>query len=201
MPVSGRLQAPCVGRDKVLDVDLDLDHWLPEPLVRTRHRRVAHAHPDAFWRAAETVQVCDAPMLGRIVRWRIPETPPNLRYRELFRRYPFTVLAEGERWSASGLCGRLWTIQRDYPRIASADEFLEWDTPGTVKVLFAHWIEADGDGRSVLVSESRVKPVDRRAGIRMRALWTLMGQFERLIGGEALKAAARRAERADQARP
>ena len=162
--------------------------------MRTRHSSVAHADPGDLWYAAETVKVCDAPMLGRIVRWRIPGTPRNIPYRELFRRYPFTVLGEGDLWTASGLCGRLWTIQRDYPRIDGAEDFLAWDRPGTVKVLFAHWIEHDGDGRAALVSESRVKPVDRRAGIRMRALWTVMGQFERLIGGEALRLVARRAE-------
>ena len=133
-------------------------------------------------------------MLGRVVRWRIPGTPPDLPFRDVFRRYPFTVLAEGEGWTASGLCGRIWTIQRDYPRIESAEDFLAWDVPGTVRVLFANWVEPAGDGRAALVSESRVKPVDRRASIRLRALWGVMGRFERLIGGEALRVAARRAE-------
>jgi hypothetical protein len=175
-------------------VDLSLDDWLPDPQVRTRHRRVARADPERLWRAAESVSVCDAPMLDRVVRWRIPGTPRDIAYREVFRRYPFTVLAEGENWSASGLCGRIWTVQRDYPRIESAQEFLAWDRPGTVRVLMANWVEPAGDGHAALVSESRVAPVDRRAGLRLRALWTLMGRFERLIGGEALRIAARRAE-------
>jgi hypothetical protein len=129
------------------------------------------------------------------VRWRIPGTPRDLPYRELFRRYPFTVLDEDRLWSISGLCGRVWTIRRDYPRIGDADEFLSWDEPGTVRVLLAHWIEEDGDGRSTLYSEARVAPVDRGARLRMRALWTALGGFERLIGGEALRIAVRRAER------
>ena len=172
---------------------LDLDTWLSEPQVRTRHRRRAHAPAARLWEAAETVQVCDAPSLGRVVRWRIPGTPRNLPFRELFRRYPFTVLAEDETWSVSGLCGKVWTLRRDYPRLGGAEEFLEWDEPSTVRVLFAHWVVEDGDG-STLFSESRVQPVDRRARLRMRALWTAVGGFERLIGGEALKIAARRAE-------
>jgi hypothetical protein len=76
-----------------------------------------------------------------------------------------------------------------------ADHFRSWDEPGTVRVLFAHWIDDDGDGRSTLYSESRVEPVDRGARVRMRALWTAVGGFERLIGGEALRVAVRRAER------
>jgi hypothetical protein len=175
-------------------VDLSLDDWLPDPQVRTRHERTAKATPDGLWRAAETVQVCDAPMLGRIVRWRIPGTPRDMPFRDLFARYPFTVLAEGERWTASGLCGRIWTLQRDYPRIDSPEDFLAWDRPGTVRVLFAHWIEPASDGQAAIVSESRVEAVDRRAGLRLRALWTLIGRFERLIGAEALGVAANRAE-------
>jgi len=89
----------------------------------------------------------------------------------------------------------VWTLQRDYPRIEGAEEFLAWDEPGTVRVLFAHWAEPYGDGRSVLSSESRIAPVDRRAAVRTRALWAALGRFERLIGGEALRVAAGRAER------
>lgn len=168
--------------------------------MRTLHRRPADADAERLWRAAQTVSLQDAPMLGRVVRWRIPGTAADLSFRELFRSYPFAVIAEGERWSASGLCGRLWTLRRDYPRISGLDEFLAWDEPGTARVLFAHWIEADDDGATALVSESRIKPVDRRASLRLRALWAAVGRFERQIGGEALKAAARRAEDGDAER-
>lgn len=173
----------------------DLDVWLPDPQVRTRHRRSARASAERLWHAAETVRVCDAPALGRVVRWRIPGTARELPFRELFRRYPFAVLAEGDRWSASGLCGRVWTLGRDYPRIEGADDFMAWDEPGTVRVVFAHWVEPEDGNRSALLSESRVEPVDRHARLRMRALWAAVGRFERLIGGEALRVAARRAER------
>jgi hypothetical protein len=173
---------------------VDLDKWLPDPQVRTCHRRSAHVAAELLWDAAETVQVCDAPTLGRVVRWRIPGTGRDLPFRELFRRYPFAVLAEDERWSVSGLCGRVWTLRRDYPRIRGADDFVDWDEPGTVRVLFANWVEPDGDG-STIVSEARVAPVDRRAALRLRSLWVVIGVFERVIGGEALALAAERAER------
>ncbi|HEY1275322.1 MAG TPA: hypothetical protein VGF25_10445 [Thermoleophilaceae bacterium] len=172
----------------------DLDAWLREPQVRTHHRQSAGADPDRLWDAAGTILLRDAPTLSRVVRWRIPGTPADLPFRDLFGRYPFAVLDEGERWSVSGLCGRVWTLRRDYPRLDTADEFRAWDEPGTVRVLFAHWVEPDGDGRAALVSESRVKPVDRRAGLRLRALWSVVGRLERLIGSEALRAAARSAE-------
>lgn len=174
-------------------MSVDLDAWLPDPQVRTRHRRRARTGAEHLWHAAESVRVRDAPTLGRAVRWRIPGTSPDVAFRDLFRAYPFTVLDEGDGWTVSGLCGRIWTIRRDYPRLSGADDFVAWDSPGTVRVAIANWVEEDGDC-AVLFSESRVQPVDRGAGIRLRALWAVVGHLERLIGGEALRVAARRAE-------
>jgi hypothetical protein len=173
---------------------LDLDDWLPGPAVRTRHRRVAAADPAALWAAASTVRLDDARTLGRVVRWRIPGVPADQTYRAMFAREPFTVLAEGDTWSVSGLVGRIWNLRRDYPRLSGPEEFASWDRDGTARVLFAHWVEHAGDGRSALVSEARAGAVGRGAALRLRGLWTLVSPFERLIGGEALALAARRAE-------
>jgi hypothetical protein len=167
-------------------MNLDLDAWLPDPQVRTRHRRSVEADADRLWRAAETVRLRDAPALGRAVRWRIPGSSSDLSFRDLLRQYPFAVIAEGTRWSISGMCGRIWTIRRDYPRIEGADDFLSWDEQGTVRVLLAHWIELDGPGQSALVSEARIEPVNRQAAFGIRALWAIVGHFERLASGEVL---------------
>lgn len=175
---------------------LELDQWLPDPQVRTRHRFSAEAEADRLWHAAESVRLRDAPTLGRAVRWRIPGTTPDLRFRDLFRQYPFAVIDEGARWSVSGMCGRIWTLRRDYPRIAGMEDFLAWDERGTVRVLLAHWIEGDGPDQNALVSETRIQPVNGRAGLRLRGLWAVVGHLERLIGGEVLRVAARRATQA-----
>lgn len=172
----------------------DLDAWLPDPQVRTLHRRSAEADADRLWNAAEAVRLRDTRVLGRAVRWRIPDTSSDISFRDLFREYPFAVLGEGSRWSVSGLCGRIWTLQRDYPRIEDANDFMAWQEPDTARVLLAHWIKDNGPGQSALVSESRIKPVDGQAQIRIRALWALVGHFEPLIEGEALRSATQRAE-------
>ncbi len=170
----------------------ELDAWLPEPQVRSVHRREVAADPAALWAAAAGVRLDETRTLGRLVRWRIPDTPADLRFRELLARYPFTVLAEGERWSLSGLCGRIWTLTRDYPALDGPEAFRAWREPGTVRVLFGHWVDAL-EGGSALVSEARVTPVDEAAAIRLRALWLVVGGFERLIGAEPLAIAAARA--------
>jgi hypothetical protein len=171
-----------------------LDEWLANPAVRTRHHRRSSADAERLWAAAGSVSLSDARTLSRLVRWRIPGLGTDQTFREMLANYPFCLLAEGEHWSMSGLCGRIWTLQRDYPRLEGPDDFRAWDEPGTVRVLFAHWVVPDGDGSSI-VSEARVAPVDRRAALRLRSLWVVIGVFERLIGGEALALAAEHAER------
>ena len=169
-----------------------LDAWLPEFAVRTRHSRCSSAPPERLWTAANEVHMAETHSLGRLVRWRIPGVRTEETFGELLAAYPFCVLDEGEQWSISGLCGRIWTLQRDYPRLDGPDAFRAWAEPGTVRVLIANWVQHDGDG-STLVSEARVAAVDRRAALRLRSLWLVIGVFERLIGGEALALATERA--------
>jgi hypothetical protein len=171
-----------------------LDAWIASPAVRTHHRRAARADPDALWRCATAVRLEDTGALGRLVRWRIPGLDPSLTYHDLFRAYPFTVLEEDEHLLIAGLCGRIWTLARDYPRLDGAADFDAWREPGTVRVLFGHWVGRHDDGRSELVSEARVEPTDRSAGRRLRALWTVIGRFEPLVAAEPLTLAARAAE-------
>jgi hypothetical protein len=175
----------------------ELDVWLADPEIRTRHRRAAKAGPDALWAAARGVRLDHTHTIGRLVRWRIPGTPLVQSFAGLLETDPFTVLAEGERWSISGLCGRIWTLDHDYPRIDGPGAFAAFDEPRSVRVLFAHWVTQGKDGRSTIVSEARVAATDRVAAARLRALWLVVGPFERLIGAEPLALAAARAEAAD----
>jgi hypothetical protein len=174
--------------------DTRLDTWLPEPVVRTHHRREAPTPADDLWQTANGLPLSDTRTLGRLVRWRIPDLDARLTYGELFRDYPFTVLDEGERHLVAGLCGRIWTLARDYPRLDGPEAFASWDEPGTVRVLFGHWVER-ADGGSALVSEARVQPVDRTASLRLRALWKVIGPFEKLVGAEAIQRATERSPR------
>jgi hypothetical protein len=172
----------------------DLTRWLPDPSLRSVHRREADAGPAALWSAAGTVALADCRVLGRLVRWRIPGLPADLTYHDLFRTDPFVLLEEAERSSLSGLCGRIWTLRRDYPRLDEPAAFLDWQTPGTVRVLFAHWVEPAGRNRAALVSQVHIAPIDAAAGRGLRLVRPLISAFERLIDSEPLAVATRRAE-------
>jgi hypothetical protein len=174
--------------------DPRLDYWLPDPSVRTHHRRASAVDPDELWRAALELRLSETMALGRLIRWRIPDTPADESFSRLFRSYPFTVLEEDSHSLVSGLCGRIWTLQRDYPALAGPDAFRDWDEAGTVRVLFGHWVAPLASGEAQLVSEARVAPVDAGAARRLRALWTAVGPFERLVGSEGLRLAVKHAE-------
>lgn len=173
----------------------DLDHWLADPVLRTFHRREAGADPRELWRAAGGVRLGDSRRLGRLVRWRIPGLSPETTYREMLRAEPFTVLDEGEGFSLSGLIGRIWTIRRDYPAIDDPDRFRDGSSAGTARVLFAHWVEPAGDGRTALCSETRVDVGGMQARLGFQLVRPLVGRFQHLIGSEPLEIAVRRAER------
>jgi hypothetical protein len=173
-----------------------LDDWLPDPQVRTCHQRSSAADPDTLWAAATSVRLDQTHTIGRLVRWRIPGVARDQSFVGLLEADPFTVLDAGERYSISGLCGRIWTLARDYPRLDGPDAFRAWSEPRTVRVLFAHWVQREPGGRSTLVSEARVAPTDRIAALRLRSLWLVVGPFERLIGAEPLALAVAGAEAA-----
>jgi hypothetical protein len=177
-------------------VSAALDHWLPDYSVRTYHRREAPVSREALWDAATTIRLADTRRLGKLVGWRIPGLHASQTYHEMFRAYPFTVLHETEDTLISGLCGKIWTLARDYPKLTDAEAFAGWSEPGTVRVAFAHHAASTEAGGSQLISEARVHPVDTTARLRLKAIWTLLGPFERLVGAEPLELAVRRA-RAD----
>src|SRR5262245_50410915 len=133
----------------------DLDAWVPDAVVRTRHQRRVAASPEGLWAAASAVRLDETRSLGRLIRWRIPGVPGDQTFRGLLESDPFTVLEQGERYVLSGLCGRIWTLQRDYPRLDGPQAFREWDEAGTVRVAFGHWVVGEGDHGSVIVSEAR----------------------------------------------
>jgi hypothetical protein len=173
----------------------DLDRWIPDPQIRTRHRRVSAAGPEDLWAAANAVRLDETSTIGRLVRWRIPGVPWSQTFAGMLASDPFVVLDAGEHHAVSGLCGRIWTVARDYPELSGPDAFLAWDEPRTVRVVLAHWVQRDPDsGGTAIVSEARVAPTDRVASARLRALWIVVGPFERLIGAEPLALAVKAAE-------
>ena len=172
-----------------------LDEFLPAPAVRVAYRRTTQrATPDELWRAAARLRLDQTRVLGQLVRWRIPGLPADLRYLELLRSEPFVVLHEGDHELVCGLCGRIWTLRRDYPVLDGPDAFRAFRQPGTVRVLYANWV-TEADEGTAISAEVRVKPVDARGRLGLTAVRPLISAFQGLIASEALATTIRNAER------
>jgi hypothetical protein len=174
----------------------NLDDWLPNPGVRVTHRRESDVEPGRLWEAARHLRLADAALLGRLVRWRIPGTRNDISFEELFQNPPFIVLEDnGDDALISGLVGRIWTLRRDYPRLADPEEFRTWSKRGTARVVMANWIEPVGNGQTALVSEVRVEPIGSQGRVGLAAVRPLVTAFQHLIGSDGIDSAVRLAER------
>lgn len=178
----------------MLQIDPDLDSWLPNPSIRVSHRRSSAASVDELWTAAQTVRLRDTQLLGRLVRWRIPGTSGELRFDELFRRPPFLVLHEDARVLLAGVVGRIWTLRRDYPELAGPEDFANWSSRGTARVLFATWAAGPEGGRAELCAEVRAEAFGGQGRVGMTSVKPLVRAFHSLIGSDGIAAAVRLAE-------
>jgi hypothetical protein len=192
----GRAHAASRGGrpSRIAAIDLRLDSWIEDPTIRVSHRRTSRADASALWRAAQSITLRDAQLLGRLVRWRIPGTPADISFDELFRRAPFTLLHEGETHLLSGIAGRIWTLRRDYPVLHGPDAFRAYATSGTVRVLFASWAEDLPDGGGALCSEVRVEAFGRQGRLGLATVRPIVRGFHQLIGSDGIAAAVRRAD-------
>jgi hypothetical protein len=174
----------------------DLDRWIADPQVRTHHRRDAPVGERRLWSAAGGVRVKDCRVLGRLIPARIAGVSPEASFDELFAGAPFAVLDEGPTFRLSGLCGRIWMVRGQFTALGGPEAFQTWSEPGTVRVLFANWVQQASENGASLISEVRVAPVDRRARLCLRAFAPFIAAFQGLVAAEPLTIATQRAVRA-----
>ena len=180
----------------------DLDRWVAKPAIRVSHQRRSAAPADRLWKAAQSVTLRETSLLGRLIRWRIPGTPANISFEELFRSPPFLVLHEAQHMLVSGLVGRIWTLRRDYPQPTSEAEYRDFSQRGTARVVFANWVQAEPDGESTtLASEARVEAIGAQGRVGVAAVRPLVRAFHPLVATDGIEAAIRRAESVDRSEP
>ena len=160
-----------------------LDRWLPEFEFGERHERRVALSPE---RAIEVVLALPAapdPVVRALLALRgiradtsVAELRHVLRFDDLERTATSYVAGgAGKPWRPGG------------GRAPFTDP-----GPGAVRMALAFWAEPDGDG-ALLVTETRVAPVDAAARRAFARYWRLVRPFSGLIRRRWLRAAARRA--------
>jgi hypothetical protein len=158
-----------------------IDEFLPVFQFRERHELVARASPKALLNAVLLPGVTDDPWARIFIRLR--EAPDRLlggrsglAGRPGFGIDDFMILGrDADRELAFGLVGRFW--QRDYGLVTLAhprQQFAGFCEPGMAKLVLNISTEALPDGRTRLMTETRVHCVDASARRRFTPYWWLI---------------------------
>jgi hypothetical protein len=171
------------------------DDWLPKRHAHIKAARVSSASPQELWEAAQAIRLADAPRLCRLIRWRLGRhaPPADTTFEDFFRSGIFMQLEEGERFSVSGVAGRIWSPSGVYANFETPAEYKEYRRRGTAKVVLATSVREHERG-SQIVNEATVWCADRRTQVIFWPFWRVVSPFARFVGSEGLAAAVRRAE-------
>jgi hypothetical protein len=113
------------------------------------------------------------------------------------QRFGFTMLAEipGEEL-VFGLAGRFWRFDGGLERLCGPDEFRAFAKDGCVKAAWNLRVVDEGQGKSRLTTETRVRCFGPSASRKFRLYWALIGPFSGAIRTTLLRSVRRRAEAA-----
>jgi hypothetical protein len=107
----------------------------------------------------------------------------------------FVVLGEEpDRELVLGIVGKFWQLSSGVHRI-EPDDFTRFDTPGFAKAVWNFVVSERADGRSTVVTETRVASTDAEARWKFGWYWRLIAPFSALIRRIVLAQVKRDAER------
>jgi hypothetical protein len=178
---------------------IGLDDLIPTYDVRSRHEGVAMAPARDVWAAVDRLRFADAsPWVRVLLRLRgIPDLS-HLTLRRSLDRLGFRVLVDrpGEELIA-GVMGRFWALdERGTSLVTPVDgrELIEFDVPGYAAAVLSLRLEPVDEGRTRIVTETRVRGTDAAARRRLAAYWLLIRPFSGFLRRDLLRAVARLAE-------
>jgi hypothetical protein len=194
------------------------DDFLPVYDVSDEVATVAYTDRETAWRALLDVDLLklgrEAPVVGMLGALRMlpevvghllhgerPAKPPeSMRLRDLpsIPMYEGGWILLGERPGeeiALGLVGKFWRPVIEFARIASADEFREFDEPGFAKTVYDLSLRELDPNRMLLSGLMRTATTDEHARRWFRRYWTFgVGAGAHILVGALLDSAGRAAE-------
>jgi hypothetical protein len=173
-----------------------LDAVLPAYRHGEVHATVPRATPEAVWAALHATTVRELPLTRALtlVRGLPPSAGATPILTTLRRRFAPLVEAP-PRLLVAGGAGQPWRPRGgEMVRPADGAALAAFDRPGFVVMVVSFEVEPLGDGRTRLVTETRVQPTDAGAARAFRPYWYVIRAGSGLIRRDLLRAVRRRAE-------
>lgn len=171
---------------------MQVDDWISDPIASERHERLISATPERAIELALAMPAEDDPVVSALVRLRGMRRGTDATATDFFRANGFIELSRSPREIVLGMGAPAQL--RSSERIRDASQWRGWKSPGWVKAAMNFLAEPAGDGRSRLITETKVEATDDTARRRFRAYWLLVGPFSALIRRRWLRQIARAAE-------
>jgi len=183
-----------------------LDAFLPAYNFHERHEITIRAPPERVRQALDQVSFADLGVvrtLGAIRSIAMGHVPaargaqpasPTLPMVQMIesRRTNFFPLDDTPREFVFGLAGQPWN---NVGVRLTPEEFRNWAPPDNVKIAANFLIEDAGNGRSRVITETRVAATDESARGKMARYWALIYPGSGMIRRSLLNAIRERAER------
>jgi hypothetical protein len=174
---------------------MPIEDWISDPIASKRHELTVQASPERALRLALEIPVDADPVIRMLIRMR------GLRrggtggsggsMEAFFRANGFVQLQRGPREIVVGI-GAPARISSDR-RIASAEDWRDWDRPGWFKAAATFRAEP-AEGGSRLITETQAEATDAWARRWFRVYWLAIGPFSGLIRRRWLRQIAKAAE-------
>lgn len=180
-----------------------IDEFMPSFDVSERHHTLVEATAERAYEATRRVDLARSKVIRAlfvargiplIVRGRRAERR-RMTLDDLVRAGFVWLGEEPGREMVLGIVGTFWKPTGGVRRI-DPSEFASFDEPGVAKAAWNFRVISDGDERSFVVTETRVRVPDDASRRKFLLYWAVIGSFSGLIRKQALALVKAEAERA-----
>ncbi len=185
-----------------------IDHFLPEYQSREYHEARVRAPRERVEEVVRAVSLADMPAAVLLMRLRalaggqLSAAPPDRRPILDMMRQPgsgFLPLDESDPGEiVYGMVGRPW-VNEAPPPVRTAEDFLAYDEPGAIKVVFNIRVVEEGDGICRVSTETRTLGNDDDGRRVFGRYWRIVYPGSAIIRRVWLDAIISRARRSDDA--
>ena len=180
-----------------------IDDFMPTFDVSERHHTLALASADQTYEAARRVDLVRSRVVRalfaargvpRLLRARRRPLPKTMTVDDLIAAGFVWLGEEPGREFVLGLVGTFWKPSGGVRRIEPR-EFAAFDEPGQAKAVWNFRVIPDGDERTFVATETRVRVPDDASRRKFLLYWAAVGPFIGIIRKQALALIKREAER------